>query len=41
MYISPVGCLFVGLCIGVLFTLVTIVGITIYVNHKKEKKNGK
>ena len=37
MYISPVGCFVVGAVAGILLTLITIVGVALYMDNKKKR----
>lgn len=38
MYIAPGLCLFIGICLGVLLTFASMVGVALYANYREEKK---
>lgn len=38
MYIAPGMCFFVGICVGVLLTFASMVGVALYANYREEKR---
>lgn len=38
MYISPIGCFFIGIGVGVLGSIVALIIVAFSVRNKKEKK---